>query len=1534
MAFRIFIDTANVKEIKEAAGTGIIDEIATNPNKMSQVGRRYHYVIRDIRGLRKKLISLAIVVQMLISLMPYSGVVVNAHAVLTLNTTTVTDNCDSATSTSNVTYSGFSANNFTTQWNSSSPVCPDPTVLNIQSVASAYPGSGSPATVTYKANGATKVMVSAYSDVGTTAWDINYEGAYFRGYDTANAFDATKLLNVLIDPVDGKLYIHLPNGQYAVYSDWFYYRFYPCDGTRAYAVAPAVPSRLVPLGVGIQYSTDGTTWNYAAKQIVSSVKGGGTNNYYETWKALLPDGVKYVRVSLNERNTAYDADTGVQVAFNLGSYSTWSCGLASVEIDRLVKNITDNCTDIVSKSGMVYNGLGFKDFTSTWASTNPACPDGSILNISGTTVKMAGNVTYTVNGAKEVRVNDYSFVGTTAWDINWNNQYYRGYDNSQPFDASKLYQIMMDPADGDKLYVKLPDNQWALWADGQSGFYRAWLCNAQYAFANAPLVPSRLVPFGLSVEYSFDGVVWNMADKRILNSVRGSGAGINNFYETWGASLPDGVKYVRVGWNDRKYGYDVVGDPYGPNAVLQQVDLGASAQWLGGLAKISIDCDINPNNHAPITQDKTYQGYKDTAVYGSLFSYDADDDPLQLSITSNPVHGTLALDGTNFNFKYTPNAGWTGTDTIKYKAFDGISYSNEGTVTFNVSGNVPQLLPEDNTIQYPTVMFLTLPSVLSDGTVLQRDKPIKIWGADIPGKQVTVEIYDNQNNVIRNTSVTTNSDGSFMATFNTPISASFNKYKIVCSDDSTTKTINDVLFGDVWLSGGQSNMELQTRYIDGAQDLLNNANNSNIRFFIMPSNPAGGLNANEPVNPQFDIQEARWGKGNITDDVKLISGLSYTAILKLFGKLNTGGNNVPLAILNTSLGATNISAWTSRRTIEQSEYVKNFLIGYGRYDSRNTFNSKGSSNYNQTTAMFNSKIAPLTNMNIKGILWDQGENDVGDYAAAQCYKVELDMLMKDWSQWFGSNDVNLPFVFVQLAPYNYSYTPESLAYFWEGMSQAWTLNSQTSAQVPVYDLPLTWNNPNFPGNAIIHQIDKKPIGERMADALWGLAYDSSEYTAPVYKSMTINGDKLEVKFDHVGTGLKLKDGDSDFKGFTICGSDRVFVNARARIVDTDTVEVWSDMVKDPVDVTYAFTYSNYTANLYNSINIVAAPFRSNNVVSNYYNSKEFAHCDSASIWVDTGSVSNGGADFQPTWAINSGGTTAQNSMITFDTSKKSEGNASLKISYTANNTNNSVSVEPIISYLGTINNFNLYDRMSFDIYNLDGRVKTFQGVTFELNDGSKYTATIEGTSDTTKSVLSSSDVQTLTVSLNKLKDSNGNIITSANALLQNVNRMYFTFNDNQAGSINIDNIRFGTNLWSIRGSSYNISNDNILTKMQPGTTVDDCLLELKPTTNENIVFANSGSTISGLSKIGTGTTINITQNNVVRNYSVAIYGDIDGDGNIGIQDIAEVKLFLLKINTLSSLESKAADVSKNGTISISDLMIVKKQILGIVVIVQ
>ncbi|MBN1953281.1 MAG: sialate O-acetylesterase [Bacteroidales bacterium] len=230
------------------------------------------------------------------------------------------------------------------------------------------------------------------------------------------------------------------------------------------------------------------------------------------------------------------------------------------------------------------------------------------------------------------------------------------------------------------------------------------------------------------------------------------------------------------------------------------------------------------------------------------------------------------------------------------------------------------------------------------------------------------------------------------------------------------------------------------------------------------------------------------------------------------------------------------------------------------------------------TGLFNGMIAPLSNYTIKGVLWYQGESNTGNPGE---YAGLFQTLIKNWRDKWGIGD--FPFLFVQLHNYMESCdhpTESNWARTREAQLRALTLPN--TAMAVAIDLGV-WND--------IHPLNKKDVAKRLALAARKTAYNETDLVAsgPMFRSMLVKGNKAGITFTETGSGLIVKGG-GELKEFAIAGEDGKFVWAQAKI-EGDKVIVWSDKVKKPVAVRYAWADNPDEANLYNKEGLPAAPFR-------------------------------------------------------------------------------------------------------------------------------------------------------------------------------------------------------------------------------------------------------------------------------------------------------------------------------------------------------
>jgi sialate O-acetylesterase len=232
---------------------------------------------------------------------------------------------------------------------------------------------------------------------------------------------------------------------------------------------------------------------------------------------------------------------------------------------------------------------------------------------------------------------------------------------------------------------------------------------------------------------------------------------------------------------------------------------------------------------------------------------------------------------------------------------------------------------------------------------------------------------------------------------------------------------------------------------------------------------------------------------------------------------------------------------------------------------------------NEPTGLYNTMVAPLINYRIKGILWYQGEANT---SKPQEYQQLLPALIADWRKKWQQGPI--PFIFVQLPNFmDVQYLPSESQWAELRFGQLKSLSVLNTAMAVTIDVG-EWND--------IHPLEKKVVGERLSLAARKLAYGNEKivFSGPIYKSVTKEGNRIIIEFDHNGSGLMVKGG-GDLKYFALAGTDKKFVWAKA-IIENNHVIVSSDEIPDPVYVRYAWADNPEGANLYNIEGLPASPF--------------------------------------------------------------------------------------------------------------------------------------------------------------------------------------------------------------------------------------------------------------------------------------------------------------------------------------------------------
>jgi sialate O-acetylesterase len=451
-----------------------------------------------------------------------------------------------------------------------------------------------------------------------------------------------------------------------------------------------------------------------------------------------------------------------------------------------------------------------------------------------------------------------------------------------------------------------------------------------------------------------------------------------------------------------------------------------------------------------------------------------------------------------------------------------------------------------------------LPKIFGDNMVLQRDHPIPVWGWADPGEKVTVQLQDE---IVK---AKAGKDGKWKVQLKQQSAGG--PFTLTVSGKNQV-IIKNVLIGEVWLCSGQSNMEMPvSRSGDRYAKEMREANNDQIRHIKVPRTISD--------TPATDINAADWKIANDSANVAQFTSVGYFFAKKLYEELK-----VPVGLINSSWGGTAVETWISRPSFDSAEEFRGAVTKTFEQIKATATNGEVQPNM-YPSLLFNGMINPLIPYAIKGALWYQGETNAG--RAAQ-YKKAFPLMITDWRTKWKEGD--FPFYFVQLASYIADSGTSAHGSSWAELREAQTstLSLPNTGMAVTLDIGETND---------IHPTNKKDVGLRLAAiALSQLYGRKTEYSGPVYDTMTIEGNKITISFTHAQNGLWVKDKYNYLKGFEVAGNDQKFYYAKAEVKDGKVI-VYSDSVSAPVAVRYGWANDMPEADLYNREGFPAVPFRS------------------------------------------------------------------------------------------------------------------------------------------------------------------------------------------------------------------------------------------------------------------------------------------------------------------------------------------------------
>lgn len=446
-----------------------------------------------------------------------------------------------------------------------------------------------------------------------------------------------------------------------------------------------------------------------------------------------------------------------------------------------------------------------------------------------------------------------------------------------------------------------------------------------------------------------------------------------------------------------------------------------------------------------------------------------------------------------------------------------------------------------------------LPAMMSNHMVLQQNASVSLWGrAD--GKKVTVKTSWNK----RTYQTATDKDGNWTVKVETP-AGGYTPYTITISD-GTPLTIDDVLVGEVWICSGQSNMEMRIMgnaaqpVENSLQTLLDAGNYRNrIRFITVPRT--------QDTEPRTDFDGKKW------EVAAPETAIDCSAVAYYFARQLTSSLGIPVGLVINSWGGSGIEAWMDEPTLAT---VKGANIEALKSTKREV--------HHRLSCLYNSMLWPVKDFTARGFLWYQGESNLSDY---KIYDRMMAAMVERWRELW--HDSEMPFYYVQIAPYQYKGSRETDAALLRETQMAATRIIPHSGIVPTTDIGDEY---------CIHPSHKEEVGLRLATLALTQTYGIRRLPSngPMMTKVEYSGNKATVTFNHASAGLFPTF--SNLEGFEISGADKKFYPAKAKVIGRgNKVEVWCEEVAQPVAVRYAF--HNYVGNttLRNTFGLPAFPFR-------------------------------------------------------------------------------------------------------------------------------------------------------------------------------------------------------------------------------------------------------------------------------------------------------------------------------------------------------
>lgn len=647
---------------------------------------------------------------------------------------------------------------------------------------------------------------------------------------------------------------------------------------------------------------------------------------------------------------------------------------------------------------------------------------------------------------------------------------------------------------------------------------------------------------------------------------------------------------------------------------------------------------------------------------------------------------------------------------------------------------------------------IRLPAWLSTGMIFQQGVSLLLYGYAMPHIPVKLEVVkdptdgrkvsklDTEYGIIWSKETRSDDNGKF--SFEMPAyKPSSDAYTFVFTALDITLQVKDLRCGDVWIMLGSTPLSVPISKAGAPRTPLKDSALHLIRFFISSRT---GIRGGESYSyaPVSDLYSASWITAGAGRALAGVSSAGFSLAYHLADQLH-----YPVGIVDLALEGSAIYSWISRRTIESDMDLaallreRRIFLDESDWDGKDSCEESGVTapaaepkaplyhpahpvNGNRMilseipkthsdkkveplpdilperrmTALYNHKLHPLKGMSIRGIIFSPDEKDS---VLADRYQALLSALLSDMSELFGPHEIRsrkcIPSL-ILLLPHPSCTDPSApyrLLKFGEELSAI-------RRKLPMPIGVLSQHDMLLPDKAMTFY-----IGRRLSSIALGLHFTPKMPTSsPECVGVEIIGNKVMISFDNTGDGLKLAENESVLRGFSVCGKDKVYRPAQAKILHGVRVMVWHDDIHSPTGVTYGYNPIPHDATFRNRADLPVLPFRFDRGDASYAPDLTFASCDHLTFI----GLEKMDSEFSllPVYRIIRG-----EGQIFLETLNKTEGSGSLRIEYAPEE--GRFTFAPILSYASLFAPLDLssFRHVCIDIFNPDLQDKNLSISGFE-----------------------------------------------------------------------------------------------------------------------------------------------------------------------------------------------------------------------------